>query len=99
MYGYMRVYEDQADVDVRDTEQLLRGYAEKEGQVLAGLFQEEDDGRGESLTALIAALKRTGAGLVVTPSLRHFGVGEALREQRLAWLESETGANVVEVAP
>ena len=99
IYGYMRVYEGQADGDVRSAECALRRFADTEGYALAAIHQETDDGGTAALTALVTDLKRTGARAVVVPSIEHFGRSEVLQRHRCAWLEHEAGAQVHEVKP
>lgn len=93
-YGYMRVFCDAADEQVRSLEQRIRQRAEGHGYEFATTFQETTDGSHEAFDELIEEIKRSGAEHVVLPSFNHLSRNSVLQSLLLARLEEAAEVEV-----
>jgi Resolvase, N terminal domain len=97
IYGYMRVTDEWDDDQLRETEQQLARHAEAGGYRLGAIFHNCTPGRLNTLTALVDALRRSGARHVIVPSLEHLARHPLLQEQLIELLETGAQAQVIEV--
>jgi hypothetical protein len=98
IYGYMRAYEDTPASEIMKDELLLFQWAQAEGYDLAVIYQEEQEGSIAVLTDLIRELKLTGDGIVVVPSMEHFGTSRVLQEHLSAYLVYCADVDVFDVS-
>lgn len=93
-YGYMRVFCDVTEEDVRSVERRIQECAQELGFQLATTFQETVSGSHDALQELIEELQRSEAEHVIVPSFNHFSKHSILQRLLLEQLEEDTGAEV-----
>lgn len=93
-YGYMRVFCDATEEDVRSVMQRIQECAEALGFQLATTFQETVSGSHQVFGELIEEIQRSGAVHVIAPSFNHFSKHGILQRLLLERLEEDTAVEV-----
>lgn len=94
IYGYLRVTDELADIDICRMERGLQDLADAEGFCFAITFYESVSGYHGAFSELLEELKRAEAHHIVTPSLDHLSRHPILRDQMLTRLERGANAQV-----
>lgn len=94
-FGYVRVLGSGSEQTCQSLHEELADYAEREGYTLAEVFIEQDEIGSSAFAALMEALKRGQARIVIVPTMQHFAHLPSLRVAMKVHIERETGARVV----
>lgn len=93
--GYVRVLGNTSEQTSQRLHKELADYAEREGYALTEVFIEQDEIGSSAFAALMEALKRGQARIVIVPTMRHFAHMPSLRLAMKDYIERETGARVL----
>jgi hypothetical protein len=96
-YGYVRRDAAVHDDHIRQMEDNLRDFAEREGYCLDKIFHEEPIGDRRAFSELIEELKCSEVRHVMTPSPEHLSAHPLLHKSMLLQLAEEAGAHVLTV--
>jgi len=93
--GYIRMNCAGSTADMDALQGQMRVRAEQHGYLLSQIFVETEDGTSSAYATLIDVVRDGHIGLVLVPSINHFGhlasLSTAMRER----VEEEAGAQVI----